>query len=135
SQHWGDRFTRVEVPVGTSVPFAGFPRRVAELQSKGWLKCNGGYVSRNDCPELYVAIGTTYGGDGNPNFALPDLRGMMLRGAAEAAGRDSGGASRRKQGTNQVIGDAPGSWQGGQGLGTGISTTDSETHSMNVSVS
>jgi microcystin-dependent protein len=131
---WEDSFTMVEVPVGTIVPFAGFPRRAGELQSKGWLKCNGGSVSRNDYPELYVAIGTQYGGDGNPNFALPDLRGMMLRGADEAAGRDSGGPSRRKQGTNQIVGDAPGSWQGDQGLPTSFALTDSETHSMNVSV-
>jgi microcystin-dependent protein len=131
---WEDSFTMVEVPVGTIVPFAGQPRRTAELQSKGWLKCDGGSVSRLDYPELYVVIGTQYGGDGNPDFALPDLRGMMLRGADEAAGRDSGGAGRRKQGTNQIVGDAPGSWQGDQGLATAFAITDSETHSMNVSV-
>jgi microcystin-dependent protein len=131
---WEDSFTMVEVPVGTIVPFAGQPRRTAELQSQGWLKCNGDSVSRLDYPELYVAIGTQYGGDGNPNFALPDLRGMMLRGADEAAGRDSGSARRRQQGTNLIIGDAPGSWQGDQGLGTNFAASDSETHSMNVSV-
>jgi microcystin-dependent protein len=40
---------------------------------------------------LYKAIGTYYGGDGNPNFRLPDLRGEFIRGVS--SGR-SGVANR-----------------------------------------
>ncbi|HYJ51833.1 MAG TPA: phage tail protein [Allosphingosinicella sp.] len=35
-------------------------------------------VSAN--PPLFELIGTTYGGDGQTNFALPDLRGLIVTG-------------------------------------------------------
>ena len=47
----------------------------------GWLLCDGSSLYKNDYPDLYTAIGTTYGGNGNPNFNLPDLRGIFPRGA------------------------------------------------------
>ncbi|MEZ4847637.1 MAG: tail fiber protein [Bacteroidia bacterium] len=38
-----------------------------------WAECNGQMVSKEQYSELFSLIGTTYGGDGNPNFALPTL--------------------------------------------------------------
>lgn len=47
----------------------------------GWLKCNGGAVSRSDYPALFEVIGTSFGaGDGSTTFNLPDLRGEFVRG-------------------------------------------------------
>ena len=42
--------------------------------------CDGRSVKRPDFPDLFNAIGTTWGGDGAPSFFLPDLRGRFLRG-------------------------------------------------------
>lgn len=47
----------------------------------GYLPADGRLVSRGGIYEnLFMAIGTTYGGNGNPNFNLPDLRGEFIRG-------------------------------------------------------
>lgn len=42
---------------------------------KGWFFCDGTLLSTNQYQALFSLIGTTYGGDGVTNFALPDLRG------------------------------------------------------------
>lgn len=43
----------------------------------GWMSCEGQALSPTDHPALFAAIGTTYGGDGETWFALPDLRGRV----------------------------------------------------------
>jgi microcystin-dependent protein len=43
----------------------------------GWALCNGQMVNKNQNQALFSIIGTTYGGDGNPYFALPDFRGRL----------------------------------------------------------
>jgi microcystin-dependent protein len=42
---------------------------------KGWALCNGQLLPINQNQALFSILGTTYGGDGRVNFALPDLRG------------------------------------------------------------
>jgi microcystin-dependent protein len=42
---------------------------------KGWAKCNGQLLPINQNQALFSLLGTTFGGDGRVNFALPDLRG------------------------------------------------------------
>jgi len=42
---------------------------------KGWAMCNGQLLPINQNQALFALLGTTYGGDGRVNFALPDLRG------------------------------------------------------------
>jgi len=45
---------------------------------QGWAFCNGQLLSiGGDYDTLYSLIGTTYGGDGQTTFALPDLRGRL----------------------------------------------------------
>lgn len=44
---------------------------------KGWAFCNGQLLPINQNQALFSLLGTTYGGDGRVNFALPDLRGRM----------------------------------------------------------
>jgi microcystin-dependent protein len=41
----------------------------------GWQFCNGQLLSISNYDVLFNLIGTTYGGDGQTTFALPDLRG------------------------------------------------------------
>jgi microcystin-dependent protein len=42
---------------------------------KGWAQCNGQLLPINQNQALFALLGTTYGGNGQTTFALPDLRG------------------------------------------------------------
>ncbi|NCB37431.1 MAG: hypothetical protein EOM80_01570 [Erysipelotrichia bacterium] len=42
-----------------------------------WLPCDGQLLNISDYQALFAIIGTIYGGDGQKNFALPDLRGRF----------------------------------------------------------
>ena len=42
---------------------------------KGWALCNGQLLPINQNQALFSLLGTTYGGDGRVNFALPNLQG------------------------------------------------------------
>ena len=42
---------------------------------KGWALCNGQLLPINQNQGLFSLLGTTYGGDGRVNFALPNLQG------------------------------------------------------------
>src|SRR3954463_15908554 len=42
---------------------------------QGWAQCNGQLLPINQNQALFSLLGTTYGGNGQVNFALPDLRG------------------------------------------------------------
>src|SRR5216110_3178328 len=42
---------------------------------QGWALCNGQLLPINQNQALFSLLGTTYGGNGQTNFALPDLRG------------------------------------------------------------
>ena len=44
---------------------------------KGWALCNGQLMPINQNQALFSLLGTTFGGDGRVNFALPDLRGCI----------------------------------------------------------
>jgi microcystin-dependent protein len=55
------------------------------VQEGNWMVCDGRLLPIGPFVDLYSAIGTTYGGDGERTFAIPDLRGR----AAVAAGHPS----------------------------------------------
>ncbi|HWY25267.1 MAG TPA: tail fiber protein [Nevskia sp.] len=44
---------------------------------KGWALCNGQLLPINQNQALFSLLGTTYGGDGRTNFALPNLGGRV----------------------------------------------------------
>lgn len=44
---------------------------------RGWALCNGQLLPINQNQGLFSLLGTTFGGDGRVNFALPDLRGRI----------------------------------------------------------
>src|SRR5712664_3387823 len=44
---------------------------------KGWAFCNGQFLPINQNQALFSLLGTTYGGNGQTTFALPDLRGRV----------------------------------------------------------
>jgi microcystin-dependent protein len=57
-------------------PFLGEIRLMSfGFAPKGWAMCNGQLLPINQNQPLFSLLGTTFGGDGRVNFALPDLRG------------------------------------------------------------
>jgi len=44
---------------------------------KGWALCDGQLLPINQNQALFSLLGTTFGGDGRVNFALPDIRGRV----------------------------------------------------------
>jgi microcystin-dependent protein len=71
------------LPVGTIVAWGGASSSIPA----GWMLCNGKAVSKATYPELFAALGTSWGSSGT-NFNLPDLRGRFLRGDDAGTGRD-----------------------------------------------
>lgn len=63
-------------------PFIGEVRIFAgNFAPAGWAFCNGSLLPIADYDTLFALIGTTYGGDGQVTFALPDLRSRVPIGA------------------------------------------------------
>lgn len=50
---------------------------------RDWALCEGQLMSIAEYSTLFALIGTTYGGDGQTTFALPDLRGRMPLGRGQ----------------------------------------------------
>src|SRR4051794_41625008 len=44
---------------------------------QGWAMCNGQLLPINQNQPLFALLGTTYGGNGSTNFALPNLQGKV----------------------------------------------------------
>jgi microcystin-dependent protein len=62
---------------------------------KGWALCNGQLLPINQNQALFALLGTTYGGNGQTNFALPNLRGQVPihMGNGHALGERAGSTS------------------------------------------
>jgi microcystin-dependent protein len=68
-------------------PFLGeirlFPYNFAP---QGWAFCSGQILPIAQNTALFSLLGTTYGGNGTDNFALPDLRGRLAISSGQAPG-------------------------------------------------
>jgi microcystin-dependent protein len=59
-------------------PYVGEIRMFAgNFNPAGWMFCDGSLLPISENETLFQLIGTTYGGDGESTFALPDLRGRI----------------------------------------------------------
>jgi microcystin-dependent protein len=59
-------------------PFVGEIRMFGgNFAPVGWAFCDGSLLAISEFDTLFALIGTTYGGNGQTNFALPDLRGRF----------------------------------------------------------
>ena len=59
-------------------PYVGEIRMFAgNFAPAGWMFCEGQLIPISEYETLFNLIGTTYGGDGQSTFALPDLRGRI----------------------------------------------------------
>jgi microcystin-dependent protein len=65
----------MEVFIGTIMP-VGF-----NYAPRGWALCNGQMLSIAQYSALFSLLGTTYGGNGQTTFGLPDLRGRVIVGS------------------------------------------------------
>lgn len=79
---------------------------------KGWALCAGQLMPINQNQALFSLLGTTFGGDGRTNFALPDLRGRLANSFGQGLGL-----------ANYSLGQ-----QGGQEAHT-LTGTETPTHS------
>jgi len=70
-----------------SQPFLGEIRVFAgNFAPSGYALCQGQIMSIAQSPALFSILGTTYGGNGTSNFALPDLRGRAALGQGNGVG-------------------------------------------------
>ena len=68
----------------------------------GWAFCNGQVMPISQNTALFSLLGTTYGGDGKSNFALPNLQGSVPLGPGQGPGlslRDLGEVGGEQNGT------------------------------------
>ena len=81
-----------------SQPYVGEIRMVGfNFAPTGWALCQGQLMAIAENDVLFALIGTTYGGDGQTTFALPDLRGRVPIHQGQGSGL-----------TNRTIGEAGG---------------------------
>lgn len=59
-------------PFLSEIKMVGF-----DFAPRGWAFCDGQILPINQNQALFSLLGTTYGGNGSTNFALPDLRGRV----------------------------------------------------------
>jgi microcystin-dependent protein len=118
-----------QTPVGAIIDFAG------PNPPNLWMIADGSALSTATYPDLFAAIGYTWGGSG-ATFNLPDLRGRVALGAGAGAGLTnralaaSGGAETvalsaattgtHTHGVNVGSGNASGPHNHGVNLGTGV---------------
>jgi len=69
-----------QVFIGQIKVFAG------NFAPAGWVFCDGSLLPISEYETLFQIIGTTYGGDGQTTFAVPDFRGRIVTGANNSTG-------------------------------------------------
>ena len=108
-----------------------FPIGYGAVVPPGTLLCNGASVLQSAYPQLFVAIGATWGAVDSTHFSLPDLRGKFLRGQDGGAGNDPDRASRTSQpGTTLSL---TGATTSGLNTITGLSSTAQIAYGASVS--
>lgn len=84
-----------------------------------WMLCQGQLLPIAEYDALFAIIGTTYGGDGQTTFALPDLRGRSIIGTGQGPGL-----------SNHVIGEMAGA----DSVTLQLSQLPAHTHPASMSV-
>jgi microcystin-dependent protein len=98
-------------PTGTIIAFAGPKSKIF----RGWVVSDGTLYDRTSSThsKLFSASGTSWGGDGSNKFAVPDLRGLFLRGVPDTAN-----VAPEKNGRLPPREDLRASWNGGNQVGS-----------------
>tara|TARA_B100000035_G_scaffold274444_1_gene250841 strand:+ start:2834 stop:3484 length:651 start_codon:yes stop_codon:yes gene_type:complete len=79
---YSDNDVGVLVPKGSIIMM---PMTVTTTEPDGFLRCDGRTLNIADYPELYALISTSFGGDGNTTFAIPNYQSFFLYGKANSA--------------------------------------------------
>lgn len=87
--------------IGQIIMFAG------NYAPRGWALCNGQLLPIAQNTVLFAILGTTYGGDGRTNFALPDLRDRLVMHAGQTVGQTQGQVAGRVPCTLGGVGVIP----------------------------
>lgn len=86
-------FAAIQKLVAAATPAGAVLSFARSTAPSGWYVADGSLQSRVVDAALFAAIGTTFGvGDGSTTFALPDLRGEVIRGWDAGRGVDAGRA-------------------------------------------
>ncbi len=73
-----ENFLSTSFPLGGEFPFLGEIQIIAfDFVPRYWALCNGQLLPINQNQALFSLLGTTYGGNGQTTFALPDFRDRM----------------------------------------------------------
>ena len=85
-------------------PYVGEIRMFAgNFAPAGWMFCDGQLLPISENDTLFNLIGTTYGGDGQATFGLPDLRGRLPIHQGNGFNlAENGGAEQVTLTTNQI---------------------------------
>ncbi len=85
-------------------PYVGEIRMFAgNFAPAGWMFCEGQLLPISENETLFQLIGTTYGGDGQSTFALPDLRGRIpIHQGNDSILAETGGAEEITLTVNQI---------------------------------
>ena len=101
-------------------PFIGEIRPVPyNFAPRGWAFCNGQILPINQNTALFSLIGTTFGGNGQTTFALPDLRGRVPLGVGSGPGL-----------APRTLGERAGS----ESVTLNVNEMPAHSHGVNVSV-
>ncbi len=76
-----------------------------DFPPRGWATCSGQLLSIQQNTALFALLGTTYGGNGTTNFALPDYRGrvpMHIGGSLSIQQGQSGGEENHTLTVNEM---------------------------------
>lgn len=84
----------------------------------GWAECNGQILPIAQNQALFSLLGTTYGGNGTTNFALPDMRGRVLIHNGQSA----------SSGTTYTLGEVGGV----EGVTLTVTQMPAHSHSVNA---
>ncbi|MBK9442730.1 MAG: phage tail protein [Comamonadaceae bacterium] len=89
----------------TADPFIGEMRWVSfDFAPRNWASCNGQLLPINQNQALFSLLGTQYGGNGQTNFALPDLRG---RGPIHLSATHTLGSSGGEESHTLLVSEMP----------------------------
>jgi len=83
-------------PVGTIKAYSG------AVIPTNWVLADGRSLLRTDYPDLFTAIGTTYGAADSDHFNIPDLRNRFIYGASGANANAKGGTTQETLDTTKI---------------------------------